>query len=89
MYNWECKGVTRCLEWSHFSTPKISKRNRGGVGVHVRGELYCHKRGMSLIIKAGRPGRIGSRSKEEKDRMLLTQCSGMVWVPDALCSEFL
>lgn len=44
---------------------------------------------MSLIIKAGRPGRIGSRSKEEKDRMLLTQCSGMVWVPDALCSEFL
>ena len=89
MYNWECKGVTQCLKWSHFSTTKIGKRGTAQVGVHVRGKVSCHKRGMSFNYKGSRARKNWILVREKRDGMLLTQCPGMVWVPDALCSEFL
>lgn len=56
----------------------------------MRGEVNCHQRGMGLIIKAGGPEDLAPDQTGKRGSMLLlTQCPGVIWVPDALCSEFL
>lgn len=60
------------------SQPRRLVRGSGRAGVNVTGEVDCRKRGMGLIIRAGGPGGLGSRS-ERRSRAGCYSLSAREW----------